>query len=162
MKEYRRESYINLINGLLSCPSGEEPQILKANPDLVDAGLVQTMVQVAEVLEEKGDRNAANFLIDVARHLAEVLGLSSSMPTSSPPSNQDSLIDFFFEVLQATDESDADPQVVYPLLQANLDKLDDKFAAVLRSWATAILQKLEPKEALGYGGLIVIFSGLLR
>jgi hypothetical protein len=66
MKEQQREAYINLINGLLSCPSGEEPQILKANPDLVDAGLVQTMVQVAEVLEEKGDRNAPDFLIDVA------------------------------------------------------------------------------------------------
>ena len=66
MKEQRLESYINLINGLLSCSSGEEPQILNANPDLVDAGLVQTMVQIAEVLEEKGDRNAADFLIDIA------------------------------------------------------------------------------------------------
>jgi len=73
MKEQRLESYINLINGLLSCSSGEEPQILNANPDLVDAGLVQTMVQIAEVLEEKGDRNAADFLIDIARQMAEFL-----------------------------------------------------------------------------------------
>jgi hypothetical protein len=62
MNEEHRKAYLNLINALLNCPSGEEPQILNANQDLVDAGLLQAMAQVAEFLEKRGDRNAANFL----------------------------------------------------------------------------------------------------
>ncbi|MBW4545761.1 MAG: CHAT domain-containing protein [Symplocastrum torsivum CPER-KK1] len=162
MKEQRREAYINLINGLLSCPSGEEPQILNANPDLVDAGFVQTMVQVAEVLEEKGDRNAADFLIDVARQLAKVLGLSSSTPTSSTLPNSESQLSFFLQVLLITADSNGNPQVVYPLLQENLDQLDDNFAQVLRSWASATLPEVEPKIAYDIAGSIGDFSALIQ
>ncbi|MCL1475737.1 hypothetical protein [Argonema antarcticum] len=43
-------AYVNLIQALLDCPSGEETQILKANLDLVDAGLVEVMEQVVLVL----------------------------------------------------------------------------------------------------------------
>lgn len=55
----RLPAYLNLINQLLNCPSGEKPQILNANSDLVDAGLVQAIAQVAEVLVERGDRSSA-------------------------------------------------------------------------------------------------------
>jgi tetratricopeptide (TPR) repeat protein len=70
--------------------------------------------------------------------------------------------DFLIEVLQATEESSADPQVVYPLLEANLDKLDDNFTQALRSWATAILPKLEPKQAQDLAVIIGNFSNLIR
>jgi DNA-binding phage protein len=162
MNEERSQDYLNLIDALLNCPSGEEPQILNANQDLLDAGLLQALAQVAEFLEQRGDRNVADFLIHVAHQLAEALGLSSSTLTSSLSLNLNPQLIFLMQVLQATYDSDGGPQVVYPLLQANLDKLDDNFAAVLRSWATATLQKLEPKEALGYAGLISNFSSLIR
>jgi tetratricopeptide (TPR) repeat protein len=70
--------------------------------------------------------------------------------------------DFLIEVLQATEESSADPQVVYPLLEANLDKLDDNFAQALRSWATAILLKLEPEQAQDLAAIIGNFSNLIQ
>jgi tetratricopeptide (TPR) repeat protein len=70
--------------------------------------------------------------------------------------------DFLIEVLQATEESGADSQVVYPLLEANLDKLDDKFAQALRSWATAILPKLEPEQAQDLAVIIGNFSNLIQ
>ncbi len=38
MNEVRRQAYLNLIESLLNCPSGEENQILEANSELVDAG----------------------------------------------------------------------------------------------------------------------------
>ena len=53
----RTQAYLQLINALLSCPSGKETEVLNANRELVDAGLVQMMRQVAETLEEEGDRN---------------------------------------------------------------------------------------------------------
>ncbi|GEM_PF-4953664 len=46
--------------------------------------------------------------------------------------NQKEYFNFLRQVLQATAESKGNPEVVYQLLQANLDKLDDKFAQFLR------------------------------
>ena len=167
MNEERSQDYLNLINALLNCPSGEEGQILNANQDLLDAGLLQAMAQVAEFLEKRGDRNAANFLIDVARHLAEVpslsslLRLSSSTPSSSRLSNSDSQLDFLLQVLLTTYISKGNPQVMYPLLQANLNKLDDNFAQVLQSWANATLPEVEPQQAYSLGAAIGQFSTLI-
>jgi hypothetical protein len=38
MDEQRLEAYLQLIQALLDCPSGEEGEILAANPDLLDEG----------------------------------------------------------------------------------------------------------------------------
>ncbi|MCC3408817.1 MAG: CHAT domain-containing protein [Microcoleus sp. PH2017_10_PVI_O_A] len=152
MNEERQNAYQNLIDRLLRCASGEESQILKANLDLVDVGLVAEIVKVAEDLEERGDRNTADFLIDIARELAEALGLSS-------PSSQ---LTFLSQVLQATQDSDGNRQVVYPLLQSNLDKLDDNFAELLRSWATARMSEVEPGQAQFIAAVIGNFSNLIR
>ncbi|MBD0345403.1 MAG: tetratricopeptide repeat protein, partial [Coleofasciculus sp. Co-bin14] len=55
---------------------------------------------------------------------------------------------FLQEVLQATFESNGNPKVVYPLLQENLDKLDDNFAQLLQRWATAIFVREPIDQAL--------------
>jgi hypothetical protein len=59
MNETRRQAYLNLIESLLNCPSGEESQILQANSELVDAGLVQVMQLVVENQRERGNENVA-------------------------------------------------------------------------------------------------------
>ena len=59
MNEARHQAYLNLIESLLNCPSGEENQILQANSELVDAGLVQVMQLVAENQREEGNENVA-------------------------------------------------------------------------------------------------------
>lgn len=71
-------------------------------------------------------------------------------------------LDLLIEVLLATEESNADPQVVYPLLEANLDKLDDNFAIVLRDWATATLSEAEPEQAYGIAATVGNFSILIQ
>ncbi|WP_293067293.1 CHAT domain-containing protein [Okeania sp. SIO2B3] len=50
-------------------------------------------------------------------------------------------LDFLIKVLVASADSKGNPKVIYPLLQANLEKLDDNFADVLRQWATARLSE---------------------
>ncbi|GAB4198370.1 MAG: hypothetical protein Fur006_48010 [Coleofasciculaceae cyanobacterium] len=71
-------------------------------------------------------------------------------------------LNFLLEVLQATDESDSDKRVVYPLLQANLDKLDDTLIQVLRTWATYILPKIEPNKVQRIVTTIYNFSNLIQ
>jgi CHAT domain-containing protein/predicted enzyme related to lactoylglutathione lyase len=64
-------------------------------------------------------------------------------------------------LLQVISDSDGDPQIVYPILQANLDKLDESFSALLRSYVANFvsLEKLEQVQAIV--AIIVTFSNLL-
>ncbi|MDJ0704973.1 MAG: hypothetical protein QNJ46_16955 [Leptolyngbyaceae cyanobacterium MO_188.B28] len=71
----RQEQYLKLIDQLLKCPNGQEPDVLDAQLDLIDAGLVQTMMQVATSFAHQDNQDAAKFLIYVARELAKQLEL---------------------------------------------------------------------------------------
>jgi CHAT domain-containing protein/tetratricopeptide (TPR) repeat protein len=59
-------------------------------------------------------------------------------------------INFFIEILQAVASSNGNPQVVYPLLEQNLARLDDRLARVLQVWTALTLPKveLEQRQAL--------------
>ncbi len=80
MSEQRQELYFNLIDQLLRCPNGEEPEVLQAHLELIDAGLVQTMLQVATGFAHQGNQDGAQFLIHVARELSKELGLYPQVP----------------------------------------------------------------------------------
>ncbi|MFM9267437.1 CHAT domain-containing protein [Tychonema sp. BBK16] len=70
MNSERQQAYLNLINQLLNSPSGEEAQILKTHPELLDDGLVAAMLEEADNLREQGELNNANWL----KNFAELLG----------------------------------------------------------------------------------------
>jgi hypothetical protein len=69
MNSEREQAYLNLINQLLTCPSGEEAQVLETHPELRDDGLVAAMLEEAENLREFGELNNANRLMNCARIL---------------------------------------------------------------------------------------------
>ncbi len=75
MPETRETLYLNLINELIQCPNGQEPEVLNQHLDLIDAGLVQTMSQVAAYFAHHDNQEGAKFLIFIARELAKQLGL---------------------------------------------------------------------------------------
>jgi CHAT domain-containing protein len=54
-----------LIEALLNCANGEEPAILRANQNLIDAGLVQTMLDYALNLATINDTDASDRLIKI-------------------------------------------------------------------------------------------------
>ncbi len=79
--EQRQEQYLKLIEELLACPNGQEPDILDAQPDLIDAGLVQALVKVGTMMAHQENQEGAKFLFHVARELAIQLNLYSQ-PTA--------------------------------------------------------------------------------
>ena len=79
MNDNRHQKYLDIIQELLSCPNGEAVEILNANRELIDAGLVCTIRHEAEVLGKNGNRKSADFLIDLACQLAELLGTSENV-----------------------------------------------------------------------------------
>ncbi|NJL49830.1 MAG: hypothetical protein HC929_23520 [Leptolyngbyaceae cyanobacterium SM2_5_2] len=64
-----------MIDTLLQCPAGTEPDVLDQHPDLLTEEFVVTLVQVATSLAHRDQQDAAKFLVHVARNLAQALGL---------------------------------------------------------------------------------------
>ena len=75
MNEEQIQAYMQLIQALLTCPNGEEGEVLQANGELVDQGLVMVMGQYAEYVRQDGQAGAADFLVDMAAQLTEALGM---------------------------------------------------------------------------------------
>jgi CHAT domain-containing protein len=71
-------------------------------------------------------------------------------------------LDFLNKVVQATADNKGDPQMVYPLLKANLNKLDDKFALLLREWEKAKLSAAPSELARDMAVFIVNISNLMK
>lgn len=83
----RQVLYFNLIDELLKCPNGQEPEVLEAQSELIDAGFVEAIVQVATTFAHQGNQDGAQFLFFLARELAKQLGL---YPDFQKPENTNS------------------------------------------------------------------------
>ena len=154
MDEQRLIQYVQLIQQLLSCPSGKESEIFEAHRELWDEGLGMKLQAVAEQLQEKGQEDKARVLLSLTEQLAEALGGSKN-------TGQDYL-SFLMEVLQTVSDSRGNPQVVYPLLVKNVDKLSDEFRRTLHNWGTERLQTAAPEEARSIGADIGNFVNLIQ
>jgi hypothetical protein len=83
MTESRRQQYFQLIEDLVGCPNGQEPDVLDANKSLIDADFVQTLMEVAAAQAHAGNQDGAKFLIFLARQLSKELGLYPELVTES-------------------------------------------------------------------------------
>jgi tetratricopeptide (TPR) repeat protein len=164
MNEERRQAYLNLIRSLLTCPNGEESQILQGNSELIDAELVQVMLEKASDLRNDYYLDNANYLMTLAGHLSGTSNiindlrnnycldnanylmtlawhLSGTSNTIIDKSSASAYLNFLMELLRTTAKSSGDPQVIYPLLRDNLNLVNDNLAVVLRNLAIGTLQK---------------------
>ena len=112
MNSEREQAYLNLINQLLTCPSGEEAEVLETHPELLDDGLMATMLEEAENLREFGQLNNANFLMNCARILLGMKDNTSVAATRQAEAdrlleqgNQQYAISQFREALQSWEQA---------------------------------------------------------
>jgi tetratricopeptide (TPR) repeat protein len=159
MNEQRTQTYLNLINQLLSCNDGDEPRILQENQELLDEGLVQVMVAVAQQYGEAGRENEAQWLLNMAQQLAAALGLSGNETTATANTPQD-YFNFLMKTLQKISEN-SNPQVIYTFWAQNLDKFDENLIEVLDEWARQTLIQVAPQQANSIVTDIFYFSNLI-
>ncbi|MDJ1170983.1 tetratricopeptide repeat protein [Roseofilum sp. BLCC_M154] len=69
MDEQRIAQYAELIAKLLTCPNGEELEILEANVELLDAGFLSVMAAYSQYLRSQGQEKNAKWLEEFAQHL---------------------------------------------------------------------------------------------
>lgn len=96
--------YLDIIQELLTCPSGEEWIRLKRHEDRVNPELVQVMEQVASQLIREGNREAAIFLHNWAAKLHHIL-VKETKP-STPASDRSDDYMAMIQALLSCDEED--------------------------------------------------------
>ena len=145
MDENRAQAYLQLINTLLTCPSGEELEILQANSDLLDAEFLQVCEVVAENLAEEGNENAADFLRNLVSQLGEFVGRNEENMDDSEAENPREYLEFLQELLEA-EKSYSGLAGVYPILSQRQHLLNARFAEILQQEAQNLIADQEPKR----------------
>ncbi|MBN3946372.1 MAG: tetratricopeptide repeat protein, partial [Nostoc sp. NMS7] len=164
MNEQRQQAYLNLIQRLLNCSNHDEVgEILVANQELADVGFLHTVKAKAAMFSQQGYENTANWLQGLAMQLGEGLNLDNKVDLQSLSEEEIQIYyQFLMQVIQATADSRANSQVVYPLLAKNTDKLDGVLAEILRRWGINRLGEAKADEAEYLAAVIVAFSNLLQ
>lgn len=152
-----------MISALLRyrSPQGTN-QILNANRGLVDAWLVLTMAEAAEMLKQRGEKEASKFLMNLAHQITNELQLSSSTSTSTVIPTLKLQLAFFVQVYQVTEQSQSNPEAVYSLLKENLKLVNGFFVAVWKDWVMAMIPDLKSERAHGVAAVISNFSVLIN
>ncbi len=161
INQQRIQTYINIIQELLITPTEKTHQILAANQELLDAGLLQTIIMVAQTSAENGNQEANEFLLTLAVQLSEKLEVSitENISATAPPIEY---LKFLIQILQATHESKNDPKIINSILEENLNKLDSSLAETLQAWGTSILVQVKPEAAHSIAADIINFSNRIQ
>jgi hypothetical protein len=88
MTAKREDLYFNLIDELIRCPNGQEPEVLSSHEDLLDAGFIKSLMQVATMMAHENNQDGAKFLIHLARELSKALGLYPEVSKPSPTATE--------------------------------------------------------------------------
>jgi|GEM_PF-2063227 len=145
-QEERLTAYLTLIQALLNCNNGEEiAELLSEYPQLIDLPFLLTIHAVAEQIE---DETQANWLNNIAEGLFQSLF-----------QQRESLLG---QLLQATAESNGDAAVVYPLLQQNLEQIDELLMYTLQNRWETNSPNLGVEEKQGIAEVIFSFSNLMQ
>ncbi len=156
MDETRDRAYANLIQQLLSCTNGEEPQILQANSELLDAEFLMVCQVIAENLAEEGQENAADFLRNLASKLGEFLGFTSSRGNNADNNYPRDYLDFLQLLVQTEEDNFGDDSHhIYTVLQANIDKINPNLISILRTtMAGSLIERSSPEQTEKFAALI--------
>jgi len=162
MNEQRTQAYLNLINQLLSCNNGDEPRILQENRELLDEGLIEVMVAVAQQYGDAGRENEAQWLLNMAQQLTGILKQMQNGDFNLSENDHENYFQFIVHILQLVEQNPT-PENLYPYLNQNLSKLNETFHQIFTDWINNILQNGAKSQVLlqRFGIIIMSFGELL-
>lgn len=134
----RQKAYINLIFELLHT-SGDVVKILTANQNLIDYGLMLCMKTAAIMLaKDRRQLKQAEFLDKIKKLLLHQLEFNNSV-------NHNEILHFISNVLQISYDS-SEPHAIYPVLEANIHRLNHEFIQGLQYLKENICSQLKPEQ----------------
>jgi hypothetical protein len=131
MNQETLKAYLNLIQGLLTCPRGEEWILLRDNEKLVNHELVAVMEEVANHLTREGKVKEAKYLHNWAGQLHHILTESITTPIKKEDKTSS-----YIELIQALLSS---PETSHPeILAAHQDLIGPRLFKVMKQIANQI------------------------
>lgn len=130
------KAYLDLIQGLLSCPQGEEWILLRQHGELVNLGLVEVMEQVANYFTIEGKTKPAKFLHNWASQLHHIL--LDNIPS---PDNQDDKTHAYLELIQSL--LDCPEGLEQQILTAHQDLINPELIKVMQE----VSDRLMPNDS---------------
>jgi hypothetical protein len=151
MNQQRLQSYIELIQKLLACPSGEEWILLRQHEVLVQPELVPVMEQVANQLANQGNLQEAKFLHNLAGQIHHLFVAQTVPPAIAEDESQQGYLELIKALLACPEGAEGEllnehqaligPGLVHKMQQvaAQLATSGDREAAqYLQQWATEL------------------------
>ena len=158
-KEVRPE---HLLLGLIIQDEGVGIKVLEN----LGVGRSVVVKQIFSAFASQGDESAVERFSEIAAQVEpDIVETDSEQYIESLSEEEiEVYLQFLIEILKATGDSRGSSQVVYPLLEKNIDKLNKVFKEVLHRWGTAYLEelKVEEKRRLYTAATIVLSSNLIR
>lgn len=132
VNQERLKAYVEIIQGLLSCPKGEEWILLRQYQELVNPELVEVMEQVAHHLTVKGDVKAGKYLHNWAGKLHHILLDSVPLPQKSQDKTQ-AYVEFIQALLDCTEDCNKSE-----IIEAHEDLIDPGLIKMMRHIANKL------------------------
>lgn len=135
----RLKAYLELIQILLSCPSGEEWILLRQNEHLVSAEFIQVMEQVATQVAAEGHAQSGTFLHNLAAQLHHILLKNVAAPSENVDQDR-----AYQNLIQALIDR---PQQAADLMTANSDLIGPELVHLLKLEAAQMMGRGDQKTA---------------
>jgi CHAT domain-containing protein/peptidoglycan hydrolase-like protein with peptidoglycan-binding domain len=158
MDEQRMQAYVALIEQLLGCPQGQETALLQAHEELVDAGLLEAMEQVAAYLESQGNSNAGR-LRGFVTQLAQVLGIETEQETAA--AETETAAQFLIQTLKLVATSKGNPQQVYAVWAQQQGQINVVMLEALPQVAAQLFAGDTEKRTY-FAAVLVTFGNLIN
>ena len=140
MNQETLAAYLNLIQGLLTCPRGEEWILLRKNEKLVNKELVSIMEQVANHLATEGQMKEAKYLHNWAGKLHHILTESVPIPQKAQDKTE-----AYIQLIETLLNS---PQASHKeILAANQELIGPELVRVMQQVASQIAAEGDPDTA---------------
>ncbi|MBD2337429.1 CHAT domain-containing protein [Calothrix sp. FACHB-156] len=138
MDESRLKSYLNLIQSLLDCKSGEELALLQNNQELIDIDFIQVMEQVATQAQEEGQQKAADFLQTLVKQLKKAFAVAELTDNSQ---EQGEITQTYYNLIEAllSCSNGQEGQI----LKDNFDLLDLGLSETMKQVAETLMEEGE-------------------
>ncbi|MGB5634920.1 MAG: hypothetical protein WBM44_20475 [Waterburya sp.] len=146
MNQQRLKAYLDVIQGLLSCPQGEEWILLRQHQELVNPELIEVMEQVANHFTAEGDIKAAKYLHNWAGKLHHILTDSVPVPQDKKDKTQ-AYVELIQALLSCANGSESE------ILAAHQDLIGPELVKVMKEVASQLAVKGDQATANYLHGL---------
>ena len=161
MDDQQLQAYVQLIEQLLSCPQGQEAEILQSQTNHIDGNLLMVMEQYSAYLESQGNSNSL-WLRELAGQLSQSMGINKNQSTGTATTDvMSDAMQFMHETLILVAKSKRKPQQIYQVWSQQRAHLNSYALEVLPEIAIQLLAG-DQDQKIFVASILIDFGNLIQ